>query len=80
MKYPAVIEKTPPGYSSYLPDLLGCVVAADTLRETEARVQEAAAYHLEMLRENGDPIPQPQTAAPLWRRKLAGLHRVTPIV
>ena len=63
MKYTAVIEKTPTGYSAYLPDIPGCVAAADTRAETEALIQEAAAYHLEMLRENGDPTPQPQTSA-----------------
>ena len=62
MKYTAVIEKTPTGYSAYLPDLPGCVAAADSFAETESLIQEAAAYHLEMLRENGDHIPQPQTA------------------
>ena len=65
MKYTAVIEKTPAGYSAYLPDIPGCVAAADTLVETESLIQEAVAYHLEALRENGDPIPQPQTAAAL---------------
>ena len=62
MKHTAVIEKTPTGYSAYLPDLPGCVAAADTLAETKALIQQAAAYHLEMLRANGDPTPQPQTA------------------
>ena len=61
MKYTAVIEKTPTGYSAYLPDIPGCVAAADTLAETEALIQEALIYHLEMLRENGDPTPQPQS-------------------
>ena len=65
MKYTAVIEKTPTGYSAYLPDIPGCVAAADTLAETEALIQEAVTYHLEMLRENGDSTPQPQTAATL---------------
>ena len=57
MKYTAIIEKTPTGYSAYLPDIPGCVAAADTLVETESLIQEAVAYHLEMLRENGDPTP-----------------------
>ena len=65
MKYTAIIEKTPAGYSAYLPDIPGCVAAADTLAETEALIQEAVTYHLEMLRENGDSTPQPQTAATL---------------
>ena len=61
MKYAVVIEKTGNGYSAYLPDLPGCIAAGDTLEETEDLIQEAVTYHLEMLRENGDPIPEPQT-------------------
>ena len=32
-------------------------------RETEALIREAVGYHLGMLRESGDPIPQPQATA-----------------
>ena len=65
MKYAVVIEKTDNGYSAYLPDLPGCIAAGDTLEETEDLIQEAVCYHLEMLRENGDPIPKPQTTTVL---------------
>ncbi len=51
MTYTVVIEKTGNGYSAYAPDLPGCVAAGDTHEETEALVQEAVTYHLEMLRE-----------------------------
>ena len=61
MNYLAVFEKTGNGYSAYLPDLPGCIAAGDTLEETEDLIQEAVTYHLEMLRENGDPISEPQT-------------------
>ena len=30
MKYAIVIERTPNGYSAYVPDLPGCVAAADS--------------------------------------------------
>ena len=60
MNYLAVFEKTDNGYSAYLPDLPGCIAAGDTLEETEDLIQEAVTYHLELLRENGDPIPEPQ--------------------
>ena len=63
MTYTAIIEKAGDGYSAYVPDLPGCVAAADTRRETEALIQEAVTLHLEMLRANGDPIPEPLTTA-----------------
>ena len=65
MKYAVVIEKTGNGYSAYLPDLPGCIAAGDTLEETESLIQEAVTYHLVMLRENGDPVPEPQTTTVL---------------
>ncbi len=61
MKYTVVIEKTGNGYSAYVPDLPGCVAAGDTREETEELIREAIVYHLEILRESGDPIPEPET-------------------
>ena len=63
MTYTAIIEKTGNGYSAYVPDLPGCVAAADTRKETEALIQEAVTLHLDMLRTNGEPIPEPLTTA-----------------
>ena len=60
MKYTVVIEKSDNGYSAYLPDLPGCIAAGDTLAETEDLIRQGVIYHLEMLRESGDPIPEPQ--------------------
>ena len=57
MTYTAIIEKTGDGYSAYVPDLPGCVAAADTRKETEDLIQEAVTLHLDMLRANGDPVP-----------------------
>ena len=65
MKYVVIVEKTGNGYSAYLPDLPGCVAAGDTVEETERLIQEAITYHLEALRKNGDPIPEPSTSAQL---------------
>ena len=60
MKYTVVIEKAGNGYSAYVPDVPGCVAAADTREETEELIREAIVYHLEVLRESGDPIPEPE--------------------
>ena len=65
MKYVVIFEKTSNGYSAYLPDLPGCVAAGDTLSETEDLIQEAVTYHLEMLRDSDDPIPEPRSSAQL---------------
>ena len=63
MTYTAIIEKTNNGYSAYVPDLPGCVAAADTRSEIEALIEEAVALHLDMLRSHGEPIPEPKTTA-----------------
>ena len=61
MQYAVVIEKSGTGYSAYVPDLPGCVAAARTRTETERLIREAIPFHLDALRENGDPIPEPTT-------------------
>ena len=63
MKYTAVIEKTDNGYSAYLPDLPGCIAAGDTFEETSQLIREAANYHVEIMAEHGESIPEPTSAA-----------------
>ena len=65
MKYLVIIEETGNGYSAYLPDLPGCIAAGDTPAETEELIRQGVIYHLEMLRESGDPIPEPRSSAQL---------------
>ena len=62
MKYAVVIEKAPGNYSAYVPDLPGCVATGKTEREAGERIQEAIAFHIEGLREDGLSIPDPQTS------------------
>jgi predicted RNase H-like HicB family nuclease len=59
MQYVVVYEKTPNGWSAYVPDLPGCVAAAATREETETLMRQAIALHIEALKEGGDPVPQP---------------------
>ena len=61
MTYAIVIEPTDNGYSAYAPDLPGCVAAADSYEDAEKLIREAVVFHLESLREYGDPIPEPRT-------------------
>ncbi|MBV8211534.1 MAG: type II toxin-antitoxin system HicB family antitoxin [Burkholderiaceae bacterium] len=59
MRYAIVIEKAGKNYSAYVPDLPGCVATGATVSELEAEMREAIAFHLEGLRADGLPIPEP---------------------
>jgi predicted RNase H-like HicB family nuclease len=59
MKYLVVVEKSENGYGAYVPDLPGCVAAAETREKTVALIQEAIEFHIKGLRESGDPVPPP---------------------
>jgi predicted RNase H-like HicB family nuclease len=61
MKYLIVIEPTDTGFSAYSPDLPGCVSTGATREEVERNMQEAIELHLEGLREEGYPVPEPST-------------------
>jgi len=63
MKYAVIFEKTKTGYSCYAPDLPGCVAAASTLQKTTTLMKGAIQMHLDAMREDGEPIPEPTTVA-----------------
>ena len=42
MKYAIVIERALNGYSAYVPDLPGCVAAADSYENAEKLIRQAA--------------------------------------
>ena len=63
MKYLVVIEKAKRGFSGYLPDLPGCVVAAATRKGVEKAARGAIAFHLQGLRAEGMRIPPPRTSS-----------------
>jgi predicted RNase H-like HicB family nuclease len=63
MKYLVIIEPTSTGFSAYLPDLPGCVSTGATQEECEANMREAIEFHLDGLREEGEPVPSPASSA-----------------
>ena len=65
MKYAVVIEKTPGNYSAYAPDLPGCVATGKTREEAAQGIREAIAFHLEGMKEDGIPLPEPQASTML---------------
>jgi len=61
MRYAVVIEKGPDNYFAYVPDLPGCIATGATAEQAEAEIREAIEFHLEGMREDGLPIPEPSS-------------------
>jgi len=62
-KYLVVIEPTNSGYSSYCPDLPGCVSTGPSGEEAERNMREAIEFHVDGLRKEGYPVPEPHTTS-----------------
>lgn len=65
MIYTVNVEKGVKNYSAYVPDLPGCVAAAETKEEVLKAIREAIEFHIEGMKEEGLPIPQPTTSSEL---------------
>ncbi|MDE2899957.1 MAG: type II toxin-antitoxin system HicB family antitoxin [Chloroflexota bacterium] len=61
MGYSVIIEKGPTSYGAQVLDLPGCVAVGDTRDEVYALILEAIELYIEALREEGLPIPAPQS-------------------
>ncbi len=60
-RYAIVIEKAASNYSAYVPDLPGCIATGATAQETERLLREAIELHVEGMREDGLPLPEPSS-------------------
>jgi predicted RNase H-like HicB family nuclease len=60
-KYLVIFEKANGNYSAYSPDLPGCIATGRTKAEVEKNVREAISFHLEGLRKDGLPVPEPSS-------------------
>jgi predicted RNase H-like HicB family nuclease len=65
MRYLIIIERGEHNLSAYVPDLPGCVATGSTRNEVIARMREAIALHLQDMRADGEPIPEPNSD-PTW--------------
>lgn len=61
-KYAIVIEQGEHNLSAYVPDLPGCITTGRTVQEIVRNIREAIELHLEGLRADGEPVPEPHTA------------------
>jgi len=60
-KYLIVIEKTKTGFSSYSPDISGCIATGRTKKEVEQNMYEAIQFHLEGLEMENIALPTNNT-------------------
>jgi predicted RNase H-like HicB family nuclease len=62
LKYAVVVEKGETSFGAYVPDLPGCIAAAETKEEVLRLIHEAIEFHVEGLREDGQTIPEPSSS------------------
>jgi predicted RNase H-like HicB family nuclease len=61
--YLVIYEVGASNLSGFLPDLPGVVATAPTLEAMRIAMRQAAAFHLEGIALDGDPIPEPATTS-----------------
>jgi len=62
MRYVVIFEKSADGgWGAYVPDIPGCFTLADTRDEASRFIREAAAGHVQLMRDRGQAIPMPTT-------------------
>ncbi|NDQ58024.1 MAG: type II toxin-antitoxin system HicB family antitoxin [Acidipila sp.] len=61
MRYMVVIERGEKSWGAHVPDLPGCIAVAETRGEVVRLLREAIDFHIQGLREDGLPVPQPSS-------------------
>lgn len=57
LQYTIIIQPSEGGYVAFAPSLPGCMTQGNTLEEAKANITDAIEAYLEVLKEDGDPIP-----------------------
>jgi len=63
MNYVVIFEKSATGWGAYVPDLAGVITTGNTKEEAQDLIREAIEFHLDGLREDNLPIPEPSVLA-----------------
>ena len=63
MRYAVVIEQADGNLSAYVPDLPGCVATGESVAAVEESIKEAIRLHIDGLREDRLPVPEPRAIA-----------------
>jgi predicted RNase H-like HicB family nuclease len=56
-----IIEKANGNYSSFSPDIPGCIATGKTAQEAKRKIREAIEFHIEGLVKEGLPVPKPSS-------------------
>ena len=67
MQYLVVIEQGASSFGAFVPDLPGCIAAADTREEVATLIREAIELHIEDLKAQGQQVPGPHSSGELVR-------------
>lgn len=62
MEYIVIVEQGDTSFGAYVPDLPGCVAAAETRDEAMQLIREAIEMHLESFRDDGESVPPPNSS------------------
>ena len=57
--YAVIIEGEGDSYSAYVPELPGCIATGKSVDAVEKLIWEAIEFHIEGMREAGEPVPPP---------------------
>lgn len=60
-EYVVIYEHTENNWSAYSPDVPGCMATGRSREEAERNFADALAFHIEGLKQEGLPIPEPIT-------------------
>jgi predicted RNase H-like HicB family nuclease len=71
MKYLVILESSESGFSAYVPDLPGCIAAAGNHDEVVSLIREAIEFHIEGMKEAGEPVPPPRSQGKVVEVKAA---------
>lgn len=71
MRYLVVVERGETSWGAHVPDLPGCIAVGDTREEVVKLIGEAIDLHVESLKENGEPVPEPSSEGELVEVKAA---------
>jgi predicted RNase H-like HicB family nuclease len=65
VKYAVIYEQGPTSWGAYVPDLPGCVAVGETRAEVQRLIREAIEFHLDGMRDAGEPVPEPSSSVEL---------------
>jgi len=58
-----IVEQSENSFGAYVPDLPGCVAVGETKEDVLRLIREAIELHLEGMREEDLPVPEPSSSS-----------------